>query len=229
MKTLNVLSLLILVMTSLASNLVLAAHEDSLQIFPQLKRSKKVISGFADFLVSAQSEVVLSEESYIQNSINNESALLNQLTAADVQASGPECLDFIRTSTNLLVNLAGISYTNCFNDVDTRMFEELSRFPELALTREAYDQFSLLGVFRGENIFIDPIKIRDKLLARLGARVSMPTLNPETEATLRAVLGGLKTNFLACMNSSQTKLADNLQYTSEQVRAICAAEATKHI
>lgn len=225
MKTLHLLP--ILAVTLVASNIALAAREDSLQIFPQLKRSKKVISGFADFLVSVQGEVLLSEESYIQRSINNESMILNQLTAADVQASGPECLNFIRTSTNLLVNLAGIAYTNCFNDVDARMFEELSKIPELGLTREAYDQFSMLGIFRGENIFIDPVKIRDKLSARMRTNVSLPVLSPETEATLRAVLGELKTNFLTCMNSAQARLADNLQYTSEQVRAICAAEAAR--
>lgn len=227
MKTLNVIS--VLVVTLVASNLAQAAHEDTLQIFSQLKRSKKIIAGFADFLISAQSEILLSEEGYIQSSINNESALLNQLTAADVQASGPECLNFIRTSTNLLVNLAGISYTNCFNDVDSRMFEELSKIPELGLTREVYDQFSLLGTFRGENIFTDPIKIRNKLAARMRTSVSLPTLGPETETTLRTVFGEIKNNFLTCMNSSQTKLADNLQYTSQQVRAICAAEAAGHV
>ncbi|XP_058819020.1 uncharacterized protein LOC131681935 [Topomyia yanbarensis] len=227
MKASNVLSLL--VATLVAVNFALAVREDPLQIFPQLKRSRKTISGFADILVTAQSEVLLSEESFVKNSISDESALLNQLAGSDVQASGPECLDFIRKSVTQLLNLAGISYTNCFNDVDNRMFEELSKIPELALTRADYDKYNLLGVFRGENIFIDPVSIRNKLTNRMRAPINLPTVTPETEAALRTVFEKLKTNFHTCMSSAQTKLASNLQYTSQQVRAICAAEASKRI
>ncbi|XP_058446240.1 uncharacterized protein LOC131427245 [Malaya genurostris] len=227
MGSTNALSLMVAIL--LVVNMALAVREDPLKIFPQLKRSRRTIHGFADLLVTAQTEVLLSEETFIQKTLQDESALLNQLTGSDVQASGPECLDFITKSVNLLMNLAGIAYTNCFNDADNRMFAELSKIPELELTRSDYDQYNLLGVFRGENIFIDPITIQNKLTTRMRAPINLPTVAPETETALRTTLEELKANFRICMNSAQTKLTDTLNYTSQQVKAICAGEASKQI
>lgn len=226
MKTLVSLSLLV-VISLLASSSVLAERDDSLQVFTQLKRSRRILSGFSDFLASAQGDVILTEEGYIKSSISDESALLNQLSGSDVQVSGPQCVQFIRQSANILMSLTGVAYTNCLNDADDQVFKLLSQIPNLQLTREQYEQFNLLGAFRGENIFIDPAKVRNKLSARMAGGLNLPTVSMENMDALRASFNELKTNVQNCMTAAQTRLSDNLKFTARQVRAICAGEATK--
>lgn len=228
MKSLiNTLSVFLILVS--ASSLVQAEREDPLQVFPQLKRSRRIVAGFASFLAASQSDVILSEESFIRTSISDESALLKELTGDDVQASGPQCTQFVRQSSNVLMSLAGIAYSNCFNDADDQVFNELSKISELQLTREQYEQFNLLGAFRGENIFVDPSQIRDKLLARSQALVNIPTVSSESLDALRVAFGEIRTNFQSCMAAAQARLADNLKFASQQVRAICAREASKQI
>ncbi|XP_019550629.4 uncharacterized protein LOC109420661 [Aedes albopictus] len=228
-RLINALSAFLMVILVAAPSLVQAEREDPLQVFPQLKRSRRIVAGFSSFLAAAQSDVILSEESFIQSSISDESSLLRQLTGDDVQANGPQCVGFIRESSNILMNLAGIAYTNCFNDADDQVFIELSKISELQLTREQYEQFNLLGAFRGENIFVDPSRIRDKLLARSQALASIPAVSAETLEALRVAFGEIKTSFQSCMADAQARLADNLKFSARQVRAICAGEASKQI
>lgn len=209
----------------LAGNAALAEREDPLEIFAQLKRATKLFSGASDLLASGQREVLLAEESYVQSALNDESTLLNQLTGSDVQRNGPQCVEFIRTNVNLLMSLTGIAYTNCLNQVDDALFNKLSREP--TLTRDAYDQLNLLVVFRGENIFVDAAKIRQKLANWQQTRTAQPELTPEATTiltTAAATFDELKGAFRTCMAAAQARLADNLNFTAQQVRAICAKE-----
>lgn len=222
-STLSVCSLVILV---LASSLVQAEREDSLQVFPQLKRSKKIVAGFASILEAAQNDVIFSEESFIRTSISDESALLKQLAGEDVLANGPQCVQFVRQASDVLMSLAGIGYTNCFNEADDRMFDELSKISNLQ--REQYEQFNLLGAFRGENIFVDPSRIRDKLSARSRALFNLPASSGSLD-DLREAFGDIKTGFQSCMATAQARLADNLKFSSQQARAICAGGVSKQI
>lgn len=226
MKPLVSLSLLV-VISLLASSSVQAEREDSLQVFTQLKRSKKILSGFSDFLATAQGDVILTEESYIQAAIGDESALLKQLSGSDVQVSGPQCVQFIRQSANILMSLTGIAYTNCLNDADDQVFSQLSQLDNLQLTREQYEQFNLLGAFRGENIFIDPAKVRSKLSARMAGGLNLPTLSFERMNALQAGFNEIKTNVQSCLTAAQARLSDSLKFAAVQVRAICAGEASK--
>ncbi|XP_062551263.1 uncharacterized protein LOC134216381 [Armigeres subalbatus] len=225
----NTLSALLLVLLVAAPNFVRAEREDSLRVFPQLKRSRRIQSGFASFLEAAQSEVVLSEESFILTSITDESTLHKELAGEDVQASGPHCVQFVRQSSDILMNLAGIAYTNCFNDADDLIFNALSQVPNLQLTREQYEKFNLLGAFRGENIFVDPSTIREKLSTRSVSLVNLPVVSSESLEALRVAFDGIKSSFKSCMTDAQGRLADNLKFSSQQVRAICAGTASKQV
>ncbi|XP_065074582.1 uncharacterized protein LOC135698506 [Ochlerotatus camptorhynchus] len=228
MKTLVSLSLLVLI-SLLASSFVLAERDESLQVFTQLKRSKKILSGFSDYLATAQSDVILTEESYIQTAINDESALLNQLSGSDVQVSGPQCVQFIRQSANILMSLTGIAYANCLNDADDQVFSKLSQIDNLQLSREQYEQFNLLGAFRGENIFVDPAKLRNKLSERSKGGLNLPTLSFENMDALQAGFNEIKTSVRSCMTAAQGRLSDSLKFAALQVRSICAGEASKQI
>lgn len=224
-STLSVCCSLVILVATLS--LVQAEREDSLQVFPQLKRSKKIVAGFASILEAAQNDVIFSEESFIRTSISDESALLKQLAGEDVLANGPQCVQFVRQASDVLMSLAGIAYTNCFNEADDRMFDELSKISNLQ--REQYEQFNLLGAFRGENIFVDPSRIRDKLSARSRALFNLPASSGSLD-DLRVAFGDIKTGFQSCMATAQARLADNLKFSSQQARAICAGgEASKQI
>lgn len=210
----------------LAGNVALAEREDPLEIFAQLKRATRVFSGASDLLASGQREVLLAEEGYVQTALNDESNLLNQLTGSDVQRSGPQCVEFIRTNVNLLMSLTGIAYTNCLNQVDDALFGKLSKATQpLPLTRDQYDQINLLAVFRGENIFADPAKIRQKLANWQQTRTELELTSEASTAVLTAAtFDELKSAFRTCMAAAQSRLADNLNFAAQQVRAICAKQ-----
>lgn len=214
----------VLAVIFLAGNIALAAErENPLEVFAQLKRATKVLSGASDLLASGQREVLLAEESYVKSSLDDETNLLNQLTGSDVQRNGPDCVEFIRTSANLLMSLTGIAYTNCLTQVDDQLFDKLSQ--ATALARDQYDdQLNLLGLFRGENIFVDPAKIRQKLANWQQTRTTQLELSPETTATLGTTFDELKDSFRSCLATAQARLADNLNFASQQVRAICAKQ-----
>lgn len=207
----------------LAGNVALAEREDPLEIFAQLKRSTKLFSGALDLLASGQRELLLTEESYVQSALDDESNLLDQLTGSDVQRNGPLCVEFIRTNVNLLMSLTGIAYTNCLNQVDDTLFNQLSGPTQLS--RDQYDRLNLLAVFRGENVFVDPAKIRQKLANWQQSRTAQPELTPEATTILTAAtFDELKSAFRTCMATAQSRLADNLNFTAKQVWAICAKQ-----
>lgn len=221
MKLLPRLSVVLVAVIFLAGNVALAEREDPLEIFAQLKRASRVVSGASDLLASGQREVLLAEESYVKSSLDDEASLLNQLTESDVQRNGPNCVEFIRTNVNLLMSLTGIAYTNCLNQVDDQLFNKLSQASPIS--RDQYDQLNLLGAFRGENIFADPAKIRQKLANWQQTRTQLE-LTPEATITLGSTFDELKDSFGTCMTTARARLADNLNFARQQVRAICAKQ-----
>lgn len=225
MKLLPRLSVVLVAVIFLAAsgNVALAEREDPLEIFSQLKRATKVFSGASDLLASGQREVLLTEESYVKSALDDEADLLNQLAGSpDVQRNGPDCVGFIRTNVNLLMSLTGIAYTNCLNQVNDQLFNKLSQ-ATTPLTRDQYDQLNLLGAFRGENIFVDPAAIRQKLANVQQTRTQLE-LSPETTSSLSSTFDELKDSFGTCMTAARSRLADNLNFARQQVRAICAKE-----
>uniref|UniRef100_A0A182M2J2 Protein TsetseEP domain-containing protein n=1 Tax=Anopheles culicifacies TaxID=139723 RepID=A0A182M2J2_9DIPT len=216
--------LLLLVLLSVAITAIAADRDETLRVFTELKRVKKGRSfGAADDFVSVvQSDLLLAEEEYVRSSIDGESTILQELATAEAQASGPHCVDFIRQKTGLMLNLAGVSYTSCLQRVDDALYEKLSKATNGAVTRAQYDQANMLNAFRGENIFVDPGRIRGKLQTRMRATLRLPSLSAPTLVQIHEELDEVKDQFVECMKEARAGLDTSLEGTSKQFQVVCA-------
>ncbi|XP_035916292.1 uncharacterized protein LOC118513974 [Anopheles stephensi] len=218
-------ALLVLALLSVAISTIVADRDEALNLFTQLKRVKKggrLFGAEDDFVSLVQSELLLAEEEYVRSSIQGESSILQELTTAEAQASGPLCVDFIRQKTGLMLNLAGVSYTSCLNQVDDALFEKLSDATDGAVTRDQYDQANVLNAFRGENIFVDPARIRSKLQERMRATLKLPSLSSESVKDIRDELDEVKDQFVECMTTARSVLDKALDGTTQQYHLVCA-------
>uniref|UniRef100_A0A182W7L0 Protein TsetseEP domain-containing protein n=1 Tax=Anopheles minimus TaxID=112268 RepID=A0A182W7L0_9DIPT len=217
-------ALLLLALLSVAISAIVADRDESLRVFTELKRVKKGRSFGAgdDFVSDVQSDLLLAEEEYVRSSIDGEASLLQELATAEAQASGPHCVDFIRQKTGLMLNLAGVSYTSCLHRVDDALYEKLSKATDGAVTRTQYDQANMLNAFRGENIFVDPARIRSKLQQRMRATLRLPTLSAPSLMEMRGELDEVKEQFVECMKEARAGLDTSLEGTTKQYQIVCA-------
>ncbi|XP_052868422.1 uncharacterized protein LOC128274311 [Anopheles cruzii] len=217
-------ALLLLTVASFAVAYVAAERAATLQLFTDLKRTKKVLSsGNEDFVSIVQSELLLAEEEYVRSSITSESGILEQLTTSDALTSGPLCVAFVKQKAEIMMNLAGISYASCLKRVDDELFQELSDATNGAISREQYDQANVLNAFRGENIFVDPANIRSKLNDRMRNTYKLPvSLSSEAIADIRKELSKVKDDFVECMKSARAGLESTLSTTEQQLKLVCA-------
>ncbi|XP_041778684.1 uncharacterized protein LOC121597171 [Anopheles merus] len=216
--------LLLAALLSVAILATVADRADTINLFNQLKRVKKgrMLGSDEDFVSLVQSQLLLAEEEYVRSSINGESSILQELSTAEAQASGPNCVDFIRQKTALMLNLAGVSYASCLSRVDDAFFEKLYDVTNGVVSREQYDQANMLNAFRGENIFVDMERIRGKLQERMRATFKLPTLTAESLQEIRSELGEVKEQFSECMKVARATLDTSLEGTSKQYKHVCA-------
>uniref|UniRef100_A0A4Y0BUV6 Uncharacterized protein n=2 Tax=Anopheles funestus TaxID=62324 RepID=A0A4Y0BUV6_ANOFN len=217
-------ALLLLALLSVTISAIVADRDEALSVFTQLKRVKKgrLFGAQDDFVSLVQSELLLAEEEYVRSSITGESSILQELATAEAQASGPNCVDFIRQKTALMLNLAGVSYTSCLHQVDDALYAKLSKATDGAVSRDQYDQANVLNAFRGENIFVDPARIRSKLQERMRATLKLPSMSAESVREIREELGEVKEQFVVCMKEARAGLDTSLEGTSKQYQIVCA-------
>ncbi|NJI30062.1 hypothetical protein HBI98_23175, partial [Aeromonas veronii] len=138
---------------------------------------------------------------------------------------GPHCVTFIKQKAEIMMNLGGISYTACLNRVDDKLFEELSEATEGAITREDYDRANVLNAFRGENIFVDPARIRSKLQQRMQGSFKLPVnLSSDKIADIKEEMKEVKEDFVECMQKALGDLQRTLKATEEQLQIVCAGK-----
>uniref|UniRef100_A0A182Q944 Protein TsetseEP domain-containing protein n=1 Tax=Anopheles farauti TaxID=69004 RepID=A0A182Q944_9DIPT len=215
--------LLLLALLSVAISATVADRDETLSLFTQLKRVKKgrTFGTEDDFVSVVQAELLLAEEEYVRSSVDGESSILRDLSNEAAQASGPKCVDFIREKADIMMNLAGVSYASCLRRVDDAVYEKLADATDGAVSREQYDQANVLNAFRGENIFVDPVRIRSKLQERLRASFQLPALSAESVRDIREELGEVKADFVECMKLARAGLDMTLNATAQQLKLVC--------
>ncbi|XP_053677393.1 uncharacterized protein LOC128727498 [Anopheles nili] len=219
-------ALLCIALLAVVVSVTIADRSESLSLFTQLKVGKqgRLFGAEDDFVSLVQSELVLAQEEYVRSSISGESQVLQELSTAAAQTSGPQCVEFVRQKAGIMMNLAGVSYGSCLKQVDEVLFEKLSAATEHAITRDQYDQANILSAFRGENIFVDPASIRGKMQQRMRVASKVPALSAESLGEIRKELNEVKEHFVKCMKTAQDGLENTLQATSKQLRLVCANE-----
>uniref|UniRef100_A0AAG5D9D0 Uncharacterized protein n=1 Tax=Anopheles atroparvus TaxID=41427 RepID=A0AAG5D9D0_ANOAO len=218
--------LICLALLSVAISVIAADRGQALQLFSDLKRTKKGRSfGQGDDFVSVvQSELLLAEEDYVRSSINGESDVLEALSGGAAQTSGPACVSFIKQKAEIMMNLAGVSYATCLRVVDDEVFAVLADATDGAVSRDQYDAANVLNAFRGENIFVDPSRIRGKLQQRMRGSFRLPELEADKIAEVKKELADVKDRFVECMKTARGGLEETLKATSKQLKMVCADE-----
>ncbi|KFB38043.1 hypothetical protein ZHAS_00005312 [Anopheles sinensis] len=217
MKLTSIVLSVILVCAIVGLDSVECNRRDVLKAFLPLKttggkQQRKLLSGGSELLVSVQSELILAQEPYIQQTIDEEANILDSLAVV----SNTACASYVQTGTDALMTLAGIAFGNCVAQIDDEMFAGL--FPaQDSADRQAYAQASLLSSIRGVNILTDPDTVQARIESKLSSPVVIEGLGAigDLSADLRAALQG-------CLSNARALLKTSLQTASTQVNAICA-------
>ena len=101
-------------------------------------------------------QVISAKEGSLANSITLEDELLYQLND-QTQAVDSSCLDFLKSIVDSNINVAGVGFSNCINDVERGVESELHQ-AQKQLNVDESEIFcqSLLNVFQGENVIAGP-------------------------------------------------------------------------
>ncbi|KFB36717.1 AGAP007747-PA-like protein [Anopheles sinensis] len=217
MKLTSIVLSIILVYAIVGLETVDCNRRDVLKAFLPLKttggkQQRKLLSGGSELIVSVQSELILAQEQYIQQTIEEEANILDSLAVI----SNTACASYVQTGTDALMTLAGIAFGNCVAKIDDEMFAGL--FPaQDSADRQAYAQASLLSSIRGVNILTDPGTVQARMESKLSAPVVIEGLGAigDLSADLRAALQD-------CLSNARALLKSSLQTASTQVNDICA-------
>lgn len=142
----------------------------------------------SDAIYEFHNEVYLAKDTFVRSAINLELSTLNHLNNQDAEVDNG-CLNLLRNSVDLNLQVSGVGFTNCITDVDVRLNAEVQKiYNQLQLNESAYVQLSLYEAFIGRNIFQNPQEIQDQLHVKLAQLQQTPT-------ELVAQLGALVTDF----------------------------------
>ncbi|XP_049537821.1 uncharacterized protein LOC125952408 [Anopheles darlingi] len=185
-----------------------------------------VKSNVSTQLVNFHLDVINSKEVFVDAVVEREDYILGQIarqTEADTV-----CLGFVKSSSEMTVNLAGVSFTNCINAADLALNTKLTDYSgSLGRMASQLSQLRLLDVFRGDNIFYTPARINQKLNEKLLALQENPALSAtEIEALVEAVsqdLGGILNTYNTCMTGASTMAEQGLSMCVTQMTVICGA------
>lgn len=129
----------------------------------------------SDAIYEFHNEVYLAKDSFIRSAINLEMATLTHLNNQGAQVDN-SCLNLLRSSVDLNLQVSGVGFTNCIVDVDARLNSEIQQiFEQLQFNETAYIQFSLYDAFVGRNIFQNPKEIQEQLYQKLAQLQQTPT------------------------------------------------------
>uniref|UniRef100_A0A182IQT4 Protein TsetseEP domain-containing protein n=1 Tax=Anopheles atroparvus TaxID=41427 RepID=A0A182IQT4_ANOAO len=172
-----------------------------------------------------QVEVAARKESFLKSAISAEAGVLRQVNAQSV-AVDTSCLGFLRQSVDVNMNLAGVSFTNCLNTVDGSLATELMRiYAELAVNETSYVNLSVYDVFRGQNVFVNPQTIVDRLVEKLSAVQQAPIELAQELAQLvdafEGRLGNVQTAYSNCLTMNDQLLQTTLSTVLVQLQQIC--------
>lgn len=172
-----------------------------------------------------QVEVAARKESFLKSAISAEAGVLRQVNAQSV-AVDTSCLGFLRQSVDVNMNLAGVSFTNCLNTVDGSLATELTRiYAELAVNETSYVNLSVYDVFRGQNVFVNPQTIVDRLVEKLSAVQQAPIELAQELAQLvdafEGRLGNVQAAYSNCLTMNDQLLQTTLSTVLVQLQQIC--------
>uniref|UniRef100_A0A182QPV2 Protein TsetseEP domain-containing protein n=1 Tax=Anopheles farauti TaxID=69004 RepID=A0A182QPV2_9DIPT len=178
-------------------------------------------------LVDFHLNIIRNKEEYVQQVIVREDYILEQVGSQ--RSADQVCLGFVRTSSEMNVNLAGVSFTNCINAADERVNTKVAEYyGAVDNLEQQLKQLRLLDVFRGHNVFHSPQPIIAKLNAKLALLQNSNATVSADDSTRVAnnVYQDLYTiayDYNTCMSNAYGLLAQGLNMCEMQMELICGA------
>lgn len=220
--------------------LTAAQREDSLNVVSTLRQVQPAYRDLQNFVVAVVSnakinssdvifafheEVSLAKESFLRSAIGQESGALYQINGQN-QNLDASCLSLLRSSVEVNIHLAGVSFSNCITAVDGRLNAEISQiYQELELNEGSFVNISIYDVFRGQNIFMNPQAITELLQEKLAQLQQSPTgLVTELSQLVdgfRSRLDIVRTNYRQCLTANDQLLQTAFNTVLVQLQQIC--------
>lgn len=220
--------------------LTAAQREDSLNVVSTLRQVQPAYRDLQNFVVAVVSnakinssdvifafheEVSLAKESFLRSAIGQESGALYQINGQN-QNLDESCLSLLRSSVEVNIHLAGVSFSNCITAVDGRLNAEISQiYQELELNEGSFVNISIYDVFRGQNIFMNPQAITELLQEKLAQLQQSPTgLVTELSQLVdgfRSRLDIVRTNYRQCLTANDQLLQTAVNTVLVQLQQIC--------
>uniref|UniRef100_A0A182MTU3 Protein TsetseEP domain-containing protein n=1 Tax=Anopheles culicifacies TaxID=139723 RepID=A0A182MTU3_9DIPT len=221
-------------------SVTLAQRETSLRVIDALRELHPAYKELRDVVVNAvagaklnSSEVVYKfnvdiasrKESFMQTAIKAEANVLRQVNGQSISVD-TSCLGFLRQSVDVNMNLAGVSFTNCLNNVDASLSTEITRvYNELQVNETSFVNLSVYDVFRGQNVFVNPQSIVDRLVEKLSSLQQAPVeLTEELSLLVDAFegrLGDVRAAYISCLTMNDQLLQNTLNTALLQLQQIC--------
>ncbi|XP_055593184.1 uncharacterized protein LOC129744592 [Uranotaenia lowii] len=216
-----------------------AQREQSLAVIEALRRVQPVYRDLQNFVVNAVSSAKLNssqavfdfhgnifaaKDTFLRAAISKETATLFQING-QVASTQPACLNLLRESVTVNMNLAGVSFTNCILAVDARLGTEINQiYSELQINETAYIDFSIYDVFQQQNIFINPDVIIELLQSKLGQLQAPLGLIRELSDLIdsfRSRLEVVRVNYNQCLTTNDNLLQTAISTILIQLQQIC--------
>lgn len=221
-------------------SLTAAQREDSLNVISSLRQVQPAYRDLQNFVVAVVSnakinssdaifafheEVSSTKESFLRAAIGQEANTLYQINGQN-QNLDASCLNLLRSSIEVNINLAGVSFSNCITAVDGRLNAEISQiYRELELNETSFVNISIYDVFRGQNIFMNPQVITELLQAKLAQLQQSPTGLVEELSQLvdgfRGRLALVGANYRQCLTANDQLLQMAVNTVLVQLQQIC--------
>ncbi|XP_058446239.1 uncharacterized protein LOC131427244 [Malaya genurostris] len=223
-----------------ALSVTAAQREDSLRVLDSLRQLQPAYRDLQNFVVSAvanaklnstaaiydfHNEIFEAKDNFLRSAINLESNTLRHINGQTSDIDG-SCLEFLRSSVDVNINIAGVAFTKCIDAVDARLNAELDQvYEDLLFNESTFVNTSIYSVFRGQNIFVNPQNIIELLQSNLLQLQQTPD-NLVAELALvvdgfRARLDVIRGNYRQCLTVSDQILQTTTNTVLIQLQQIC--------
>lgn len=235
----------LILMVVCAATAVYGQRENSLLVIETMREIQPLYKQLQDYVVNQLSEaklnssnlvyqlhsdVIETKESFVLAAIDEERQV-HEIIAYQPSSVNPMCLELIRMSSDVNVNIAGISFTNCMVQVDNSFNGTLGRFYDLLQGGETLHSVSaLFDVFEGENIFQNPEGIIEKLNIRMEELMKDPEFIAsellDHVEEFEKELDELKEHYKVCLDDGVKLLLVALDLARTQVVQVCFGQLT---
>ncbi|XP_055637355.1 uncharacterized protein LOC129776015 [Toxorhynchites rutilus septentrionalis] len=217
-----------------------AQRDTSLAVIDSLREVQPAYRDLQNFVINAvssakvnstqaifdfHSDIFLAKDSFLRSAINLEQNTLHHVNGQNPEADS-SCLGFLRSSVEVNLNLAGVSFTNCINTVDASLNTEIRLiYAELEKNESSFIDISIYDVFRSQNIFVDPQTIVDRLQEKLVQLEQTPNgLVAELSLLIegfRTRLEAIRVKYRQCLTLNDQLLQTAYNTVLIQLQQIC--------